>query len=182
MSLLSGPRDYWIFFNEPVRLFEVQFGDQLLDLNLMDVAVRPGHFSLETVRWRIEDRQLEDPHSALDWTPGEPVTLVTAIDSDNPLRMLVRLVRLANKHGLSLWDDHGLREVAIGLKTRSEKWDSNDEFHGLRARDSFVRHMAEIVSNPATASSLLLEIRELRLFEITAPAPWRLLDARVGPL
>lgn len=158
--LLSGPRDYWIFHHEHVRLFEVRVDGVMLDINLMDTRVRPGHFSIETVRWGIAERQLEDPHSAL--AEGHRPHLVTAVDSDNPIRMLARMIRLARKYSIPLLEPP-LFDVALDLRDRAMRWESRQEFHSRDAWESYARLIARILRDSPEGDALRAELGALDL-------------------
>lgn len=162
-TLLSGPRDYRIFHDEPVRLFEVSVDGVMLDVNLMDTTVRPGHFSIETVRWSIPSRHLEDPHNAL--VEGHRPHLVTAPGSDNPVRMLSRLIRLARKYSVTL-TSAPLRDTALELRRRAEEWAPADDFHGKDAWASYDRLIARVTQDADRNSGLLDELRALELVDL----------------
>ncbi len=157
--LLSGPRDFWIFHTVPVQLFVVRIDGVMLDINLMDTTVRPGHFSVETVRWRIADRTVEDPNSAIGDT--RRARLVTGLDSDNPIRILTRLIRLSKKYSLLLNDHPQLLSTALALRERVENWRPESRFHGEEAWDVYEQTMNHIFSTPPERSALRRELAGL---------------------
>lgn len=169
-SLCSGPSDYWIYYDDQVRLFEVEYNGTLLDINLMDTTVRPGHFSLEAVRWEIRSGRLEDPFGVKTWRLGDPVQLVTSVDADNPLLMLSRMIKLANKYGLSLFASNGLGAVSRELTMRARSWHSDDDFHGRQAQATLTRIVQNVLSTPQCSSTLRSEIAELGIANILEPA------------
>ncbi|WP_031075339.1 hypothetical protein [Streptomyces sp. NRRL WC-3742] len=142
VGAVSTPREYWIRFNQPVVMFDVEWRGRVLDLNFVDAVEGIGHFDVECVRWHHPSATYTDPHDVLASLPVRDAALVSGVESENPLLLLNRAIRLAAKYGISLEGSGNLAKALPELTRSARQWASTDAFHGREAAHAHTRALA----------------------------------------
>ncbi|MFI5529253.1 hypothetical protein ACIA8O_12005 [Kitasatospora sp. NPDC051853] len=170
VSELSAPREYWIRLDQPVVMFDVEWRGRVLDLNFVETLDGIGHFDVECVRWHHPSATYVDPHGVLTSLPVRDAGLVSEIESENPLLLLNRAVRLAAKYGIDLEGTGRLAAALPALVTAAGRWASSDDFHGRQAEHAHTRALAGAVQRAADPEQFLAQCLRTGVVDCRYPA------------
>ncbi|SRR6266508_3662014 len=166
---ITPVRDYWVHYRQPVFMFDVAWRHIVLDINFMDHTPQ-AHFDVDAVVWYWPRMTWDDPYAVV-CRPVNAVRLTTALDADNPILLLNRIIKLAAKYDLDIAAAQRRSPVVPALLARAAHWVSTDQFHGRQAHDAHLR---------AVYASTLKARSPARFLMCCADAG--VLDARLAPL
>jgi hypothetical protein len=149
VGTVSAPRDYWIRLNQPVVMFDVEWRGRVLDINFVDTVEGIGHFDVECIRWHHPSATYTDPHDVLASLPVRDAALVGGVESENPLLLLNRALKLAAKYGIGLEGSGRLASDLPELIRPARRWSSTDDFHGRQAEHAHTRALASATQRAA---------------------------------
>lgn len=163
-------RPYWIRLNIPVVMVGARHRELELDLNFLDEPGRIGHFDVETVAWDYPDLTFADPFNVV----GKRLRsfhLVTDPNSDNPLLLLNRVLKMSVKYNVRFWRQPHLLKLVDRLVQAARDWQMDSEFHGPVAHEAHLRAVASCVRRAQQKIGFLGGCAQAGVF-----------DARLSPL
>lgn len=170
IAAVSAPRQYWIRFDQPVVMIDVEWRGKVIDLNFVETLDGIGHFDVECVAWHHPSATYTDPHGVLDSPPVRDVRLVSGVSSENPLLLLNRAVKLAAKYGVDLEGPGHLASAIPALTAAARRWASTDDFHGRQALHAHTRALASATQRAAHPAHLLHQCLRTGVIDCRHPA------------
>ncbi len=148
-------RDYWIRMTEPVIMFDVRWRGMTVDVNFLDDFGKIGHFDVECVRWEHPAGTFIDPYGVTGRKETHSFSLVSSMDSENPVLLLNRLVKLSAKYDVDYTQVDELAHLASQLVAAATSWSSDDRFHGAQADAAHARALATSVQRARDGRAFL---------------------------
>lgn len=167
IEVVGSPRQYWIRHSCPVVMVEARWRENTLDVNFVDDMRGIGHFDIECVHWAHPEQTLSDPHGATVRAVHR-FRLVSPPDSDNPLLLINRVLKLSAKYEVSFWQSRHLRTLISELASKPMP---SGAFHGLEAHAAHLRAVATSVRQSRRPAEFLRGCLQTDI-----------LDARLAPL
>lgn len=154
VEIVGQPRSYWICHSIPVVITTARWKGTVLDLNFLDEMGKIGHFDIERVYWDFPDCLFTDLHD-VTLKPVRTFQLVTTPDSENPVLLLNRVVKLAAKYNIPFWLQWHLLDFVEQLVAATADSMPADNFHGPEAHAAHLRAIASSVRRAARPRDFL---------------------------
>jgi len=167
-------RRYYIHKNKAIILIYAQNKKWFLDVAFLNNLNLIGHFNIETLMFRYPQMDCVDKYGTLKGIKFKIIKPIRDLDSENPLLLLGRFLRLCSKYNIPL-NKRLHKKVLIILKEKIQKIKMSSDFY-KQAYASFLSSFLKSIIQSTNKKYFIKFLIDLGIFQVLFPEFKEILD------